>query len=304
MPPPSGTPAGSPAYGPTMTGPAFHTRSGLRSDLERLGVGPGDTVMVHAAVSRVGRLLNGPDTLVGALLDATGEGGTVLAYTDWDARYDELLDAEGRVPAEWRAHVPPFDVAASRANRDNGVLPEFLRTWPNARRSGNPGASVAALGARAAWLTADHPSDYGYGEGSPLAKLVEVGGVVLLVGAPLDTVTLLHHCEHLARIPDKRVIRFEVPFAVAGGGVEWRMTEEFDTADPVVDSLSEDCFATIVQDFLDEGHGVQGLVGEAPSVLLDAAALTEFGVQWLERPRGGSAGVVGARRLDGEVRPG
>ena len=82
------------------------------------------------------------------------------------------------------------------------------------------------------------------------------------------------------------------------------MTEEFDTADPVVDSLSEDCFATIVQDFLDEGHGVQGLVGEAPSVLLDAAALTEFGVQWLERPRGGSAGVVGARRPDGEVRPG
>ena len=28
-------------------------------------------------------------------------------------------------------------------------LAEFLRTWPGARRSGNPDASVAALGARA-----------------------------------------------------------------------------------------------------------------------------------------------------------
>ena len=72
MPPPSGTPAGSPAYGPTMTGPAFHTRSGLRSDLERLGVGPGDTVMVHAAVSRVGRLLNGPDTSPSRAAESSG----------------------------------------------------------------------------------------------------------------------------------------------------------------------------------------------------------------------------------------
>ena len=41
--------------------------------------------------------------------------------------------------------------------------------------------------------------------------------------------TLLHHAEHLADMPGKRVIRYEVPFA-AGGGVEWRMCEEFDTA--------------------------------------------------------------------------
>ena len=48
-----------------------------------------------------------------------------MAYTDWDARYHELLDADGRVSEAWRAHVPPFDPAASRATRDNGVLPEF-----------------------------------------------------------------------------------------------------------------------------------------------------------------------------------
>ena len=156
----------------------FRTRASLQADLQRLGVGLGDIVMVHAAVSKVGPCLNGPDTLVGAILDAVGPTGTLLAYTDWNAAYEDLLDEQNRVPAEWREHIPPFDPATSRAVRDNGVLPEFVRTTPGAKRSGNPGASVAAIGAAADWLTADHPIDYGYGEGSPLAKLVEANGKV------------------------------------------------------------------------------------------------------------------------------
>ena len=260
----------------------FLTRADLRADLERLGLRPGDAVLAHGALSKVGRLLNGPDAVIGALLDAVSPGGTVLAYTDWDARYDELIDADGRVPDRWREHVPPFVPEASRSARDNGVLPEFLRTTPGARRSGNPGASVAALGARAEWFTADHPLDYGYGPRSPLAKLVEVGGKVVMIGAPLDTMTLLHHAEHLADLPGKRVIRYEVPLATADG-VEWRTVEEFDTSEPVVDGFADDYFATIVEDFLASGQGVRGRVGAAESVLVDAQAMCAFAVAWMEK---------------------
>jgi aminoglycoside 3-N-acetyltransferase len=265
--------------------PQFYTRASLRGDLVRLGVHPGDMVMAHAAMRRVGPLLNGPDALISALLDAIGPAGTLMAYVDWDARYDELLDEEGRVPAEWREHIPPFDAASSRAIRDNGALAEFVRTTPGARRSGNPGASVAAIGAQAEWLTANHPLDYGYGEGSPFAKLIEAGGKVLMVGAPLDTMTLLHHAEHLARIPNKRVRRYEVPFA-APSGVQWRLVEEFDTSDPVVEGLAEDYFAIVVSEFLDSGQGKRGFIGSAPSVLVDAASICAFAVDWLERNAG------------------
>ncbi len=260
----------------------FLTRADLRADLEQVGLRPGDAVLAHGALSKVGRLLNGPDAVIGALLDAVSPGGTVLAYTDWDARYDELLDAAGRVPDRWRPHIPPFDVRASRATRDNGALPEFLRTTPGALRSGNPGASVAALGARAAWFTAGHPLDYGYGPGSPLAKLVEAEGKVVMIGAPLDTMTLLHHAEHLADLPGKRVIRYEVPLATAHG-VEWRTVEEFDTSDPVADGFADDYFAEIVRDFLATGQGTRGLVGEADSVLVDAPAVCAFAVAWMEK---------------------
>ena len=265
-------------------GERFVTRAQLRDDLRRLGLRPGDVVMAHGALSRVGPLLNGPDAVIGALLDATAPGGTVVAYTDWDARDDELLDADGRVPAAWREHVPPFDPRASRAARANGALPEFLRTTPGAVRSANPGASVAALGERAAWLTADHPLDYGYGPGTPLARLVEAGGKVVLIGAPHDTMTLLHHAEHLADLPAKRVIRYEVPLATAEG-TRWRFAEEYDTSRPVtpaLDALDDDPFALIVAAFLAEGRGTVGTVGHAPATLVEAAPMVAFAVAWLE----------------------
>jgi aminoglycoside 3-N-acetyltransferase len=263
------------------------TRASLYADLSQLGIRSDDTVMVHAAMSRVGRLLNGPDALIGALLDTVGHEGTILAYTDWDAEYHELLDADGRVPDAWRDHIPGFDPAASRAVRENGILAEFIRTTPGALRSENPGASVAAIGAAARRLTADHPLDYGYGEGSPFARLVELQGKVLMVGAPLDTMTLLHHAEHLARIPGKRLVRQEVPF-VTPTGVRWRFSEEFDTAQPVVEGLPDDYFAHIVETYLETGQGRQGKVGEAHAVLVDAAPICAFAVAWLERNAGGA----------------
>lgn len=268
----------------------WHTRDSLRADLRRLGVTAGDLVMVHAAMRRVGRILGGPDALIGAILDAIEPGGTVLAYTDWDASYEDVLDADGRVPAEWRDHVPPFDPLASRAIRDNGVIAEFVRTWPGARRSASPGPSVAAIGARAEWLVADHALDYGYGERSPFAKLVAAGGRVLMAGAPLDTMTLLHHAEHLARIPGKRIRRVEVPFATSRG-TEWRLIEEFDTGDPVVEGLPDDYFATVVEDFLRTGRGVQGPLGSTTATLVAAAEIVPFAVEWLETRCGGIAPV-------------
>jgi aminoglycoside 3-N-acetyltransferase len=94
--------------------------------------------------------------------------------------------------------------------------------------------------------------------------------------------TLLHHAEHLADLPGKRVIRYEVPLAT-GRGVEWHAVEEFDTGNPVVDGFAEDYFAEIVRDFLASGRGARGVVGEAESVLVDAPEMCAFAVAWMEK---------------------
>ncbi len=261
---------------------AYWTRHALGEHLRALGLQPGDAVMVHAGLRAIGPLLNGPDTLIDALLDVLGSGGTLLCYVNWNQQYEDALDADGRVPDVLKPHIAPFDPARSRASRDHGVFAEFVRTTPGAHRSGNPGASVAAIGGRAEWFTAHHPLNYGYGPDSPFAKLVSAAGKVLMVGCPLDTMSLLHHAEHLAQIPGKRIFRMEIPIW-QNGQTNWHLMEEFDTIDPVVDGLPADYFATVVEDFLASGQGRRGQVGNAPAVLIPAAAMTTFAVYWLER---------------------
>jgi aminoglycoside 3-N-acetyltransferase len=235
---------------------------------------PGDHVLVHAALRSVGPVAGGADMILAALRDAVGSEGTILGYTDWQGEDDDMLD-----PAI-RAELPPFDPLASRSIRDVGFFPEMLRTTPGARRSANPGASMAAIGGRAEWFTVDHALDYGYGPQSPLGKLVEARGKTLMLGAPLDTMTLLHHAEHLADFAPKRIRRYEAPILVDGRTV-WRAFEEFDTADPP-DGLADDYFATIVEDFLATGKGRRGIIGAAPSVLVEAQEIVPFAVDWIE----------------------
>jgi aminoglycoside 3-N-acetyltransferase len=260
------------------------TRSHLAADLRRLGLRDGDAVMAHAAFRRVGTVIGGPDALIDAVLDAVGPAGTLLSYQDWEVGTD-VWDEEGRVLEQLRDHVPPYDPATARSARYIGLLAAAIGTRKGVHRSGNPGAAVAALGARAEELTADHPLDYGYGEGSPLARLVAAGGRVLMVGAPLDSMTLLHHAEHLADLPGKRVITIEYPLATAHG-TEWRTVEEYDTAGPVVTGPAEDYFKQIVEDYLATGAGRRGKVGHADSVLVDAADIVPFAVAWLEERYG------------------
>ena len=259
------------------------THSQLVRDLSHLGMAAGDVVMVHSSMRAVGKVLGGPDVVIQALLYVVGPAGTAMVYVDWEDAVQDLTrdDVAEKLDERLLEELPPFDPKTSRARRAYGILPEFLRTWPGAFRSGNPDGSVAAVGAKAEWLCSDHPLQYGYGQGSPLAKLVEVRGKVLLLGAPLDTITLLHHSEHMARLPNKRVIHYREPILV-NGAKEWVEIEEFDTGLPVVPRAGEDYFADIAQEYLDSGKGTSGKVGNAQSYLFDAAELHHYAVEWLE----------------------
>jgi aminoglycoside 3-N-acetyltransferase len=253
----------------------FITQRRLESDLHEIGLASADAVLVHASIRSVGRVLGGPDTIIDAIRAVLGPEGTLLAYTDWQLEEDALEIAE------LRDDIPPFDPERSRSCRDYGTWAELVRTVPGSRRSGNPGASMAAIGGRADWFTANHALDYGYGPDSPLGKLVAAKGKVLMLGAPLDTMTLLHHAEQIADFPNKRVISYEVPI-VRDGGKVWQRFEEFDTSD-APQGLPEDYMAGLVEDFLATGHGRRGTVGNARSVLVRADEIVPFAVSWLER---------------------
>ncbi|WDR04659.1 aminoglycoside 3-N-acetyltransferase [Devosia rhodophyticola] len=251
------------------------TRANLAAQFADLGLEEGDAVLAHAALRKVGPIVGGPDALIAAIIDVIGPSGTLLGYCDWQGEDD------ANASPDLRHAVPPFDPQSSRSTRDNGAFPEFLRTTPGARRSASPGASCAALGGKANWFTADHALNYGYGPQSPFGKLVQSGGKTMLIGAPLDTMTLLHHAEHLAQIPNKRLRRYETPMLVNGHNI-WRSVEEYDTSIPVAAGLADDYFADIVSAFLATGRGNAASIGLAHTVLVDAREIVQFCVDWLE----------------------
>ena len=121
--------------------------------------------------------------------------------------------------------------------------------------------------------------------GSPLERLVRLGGRILRLGADADTVTALHHAEYLtAAGPKRRVRRYRLVATPAGPQV--RVVECLDDEDGIVDYEGEDYFAHILRAYLESGAAARGLVGRAPSELLAAADIVAFGVRWMDRHLG------------------
>jgi len=262
--------------------PGLVTRGQIAQQVRELGVEPSDTVMLHASVGSIGWIAGGPSEVLGGVLDAIGADGTLMMYVGWEGSpYDLLVDAP-QVPSALLQLWPAYDPATSRAMHAWSILTEYLRTWPGARRSQHPDGSFAAVGRLADELTHDHPLQYRMGKGSPLAKLCENNGKVLLLGAPLSTLTLLHHAEHLADVPDKQIVRYMAPI-LHNGQKEWIGIEEFSTTGCLPWRGSLDMFEAIAQQHLQEGHGIVGRVGAATSYLFDASTLNRFAVEWIER---------------------
>ncbi|MEU9795669.1 aminoglycoside 3-N-acetyltransferase [Streptomyces sparsogenes] len=268
------------------------TRGRLGRDLAALGLGEGDVVMFHTRMSALGYVAGGAQTVIDALRDVVGTRGTLMVTCGWNDAppYDFVT-----WPQAWqdalRAEHPAYDPALSEADHNNGRLPEALRRRPGAVRSRHPDVSFAALGAAAEELMADHPWDDPHGPDSPLARLVAHGGRVLMLGAPLDTMTLLHHCEALAEAPGKRFVDYEQPLLVEGRRV-WRRFHDIDSEEGAFDYSAvvpegRDAFEVIVRDMLAAGIGRRGRVGAAESHLFDAPRVVEYATAWLEEKLSG-----------------
>ena len=119
------------------------SRQDVSAVARSVGVVPGDVVMFHSSLSSMGTVVGGPDAVIDGLLDAVGPDGTVAAPTLCRSQPDRgnfVFDT-------WDRETRPCYV---------GLIPETLRCRPEAVRSDHATHSVAAIGARAVELTANH----------------------------------------------------------------------------------------------------------------------------------------------------
>lgn len=263
------------------------TRSELAHDLRHLGVREGGVVMAHARISLLGWVVGGAESVVRAILDALGPDGTLMAYAGWEDDPYHLAEWPDAWQRAYLAELPPFDSDSSEADHEMGRLAERIRTWPGARASAGHVMRMAAIGPRAEWLTRDQPWDYPEGPGSPLAKLVEADGQVLMLGAPLETLTILHYAESLVDSPEKRLVTYRIPIR-EGDEVVWKEVRDHDTSDrgafPYERFVApgRDPFDFIGAEAIKAGCGKRGRVGSGTSHLFEAGALVRFAVAWME----------------------
>lgn len=268
----------------------MHARRRLAADLRSLGIAPGDVVMVHASVRAVGEIAGGPDEIHLALKDALTPDGTLLMYAGCPRYVDEV--GRGDLSPEQEAEVletlPPFDAETARSDRSNGALVEFFRTYPGSRVNHHV-ARFVAWGTHVEYLFSRQPWNYAFGRESALDRFVGLNGKILLLGSDHDTVTFLHHAEHIVDIPGKRVARFKVPLVENGVRV-WRDMEEFDTSgDGVHPNWPDRFFAKITDSYLTASSNHGGKVGDAQSYLLSARGLLDFALPVMTRVASGDA---------------
>jgi aminoglycoside 3-N-acetyltransferase len=271
------------------------TRSELAVGLRSLGVREGTVLFAHVSLSALGWVVGGAETVVRALLDCVGPRGTVATVASWDdipLRLDEWPDERRRAYLE---EMPGFDSEHSQANPAYGRFPERMRTWPGARKSAHPDQRVVAVGRLAEWLTAEHPLDDSFGPGTPFARLVEAEGHVLMLGAPLRSLTLLHHAEAIADVRPKRRRSYVLPLAAEGAPPSWHTLHDIDVEygpfpyEQVIEGGEDplEGIAAMAAAALAAGVGVRGEIAGARCHLFPAVELIAFATAWLEVRFGG-----------------
>lgn len=253
-------------------------REQLISQLKNLQLKPGDNIMVHASLRAVGKILGGPDEIHKAIMDIISPNGTLIMYIGCEPEFEaigrnKILTEEEKLLL---MHCPVFDSITARARRDYGAFAELFRSWPGVVCSQNPGARIAAYGAKAAWFTENHPFNYGYGPNSPLAKLYESNGKILLLGSDLDQVTIFHYAEHITPIENKRVVNFKVPLLENGSRV-WVDLKEYDTSEGIR-KWPERFFEEILIRYFNSKKITHSKVGNADSYLIEAKSLVDFSI--------------------------
>jgi len=256
------------------------TVSTLIADFIRLGVKPGMTLVVHSSLKSLGFVNGGPVAVILALEDVLTPEGTLVFPTHTADNSDPMNWKNPPVPESWwqtiRDTMPAYQPDLTPTFH-MGIIPETFRKQEGVIRSSNPDASFAAWGKHKRLVTDNHALFPLFGEESPLARVYDLDGWVLLLGVGHGNNTSLHLAESRAKIPHGTV-HLGSPMLVDGV----RQWVPFDDID-----WDDSDFVQLGADFAREtGLQREGKIAQADAVLMPQRALVDYAVKWLEIKRG------------------
>ena len=227
--------------------------------LQELGVREGDTVFVHASLSRFGHVEEGPEGVVSALQALVGASGTVAM-----PGFTFQLRDMPRPVIDMR-HTPCWA----------GAVYEHFRTTRPVHRSTHITHSVIACGSRAADLTATH-SITPCGAQSPFPRLVRLEAKLLLLGVSHNSNTTLHAVEEELALPHMVFRELEGAQIIDAAGKQRPLQEN------TVHENAKRYDFNYISEHLDRlGIQKQRLIGDAVVRCIDMRDMYEFGREML-----------------------
>ena len=251
----------------------------LMAAFRKVGMLPGMNVMVHTSLSSLGYVCGGAQAVIQALLETVTKEGTIMMPTQsW-----KNLDPDAGVHPEasedeWQAirdNWPAYDKRLTPTNT-MGVVAETFRLWLWSYRSDHPARSVAANGKHATDLTINHDLSDIFGDGSPIGRLYDLDGYVLLIGVGYDKNTSLHLADARAVYPGKHMVT-EHSAVFEGGKRVWKAYETL-----YVDGKD---FCQIGEAFEKTSRVKKVTLGNATLRLMRQRELVDFAVRWIEKYR-------------------
>ncbi len=255
-----------------------HRPEALASGLRALGLGAGDTVLVHCSMRSLGPVAGGTGALLAAFLDVLGPSGTLVvpAQTPDNSvtsdAYRRATDGMSEIQRRaYEKNMPGFHRRRS-PSYGVGVFAESVRRHPRAVRSPHPQTSFSAIGARAAELMRVHDLRSHLGERSPVAALDAAGARTLMLGVGYESCTALHLAEYRqSRRPPMQHYRCYVR-----RGRNRRQRLEFRA--PRLDAAP---FREIGLEIERAGLSRRGTIGDAQALLLAIPSAVKIAVDWM-----------------------
>jgi len=227
-------------------------RDTLTQQLLDLGVMPGGVLLVHTSFSKVKPVEGGPIGLISALHAVLGPTGTLVMPS---MSYDD---------------DHPFDKTKSHC-MEMGVVADTFWRLPGVLRSGNNHA-FAAVGPLADQILAPHPIDFPHGLDSPVGRIYELDGQVLLLGVDQTSNTIIHLSESLSGVRYRR----DKHLMILKDGKPTRL--EYQEIDHCCQNFS------LVDEWLDErGLQKRGKVGNADARLISSRDIVDVVTERLKK---------------------
>ena len=256
-----------------------NTVSSLCEEIVELGVERGMVLLVHSSLSALGWVCGGAVAVVMALERVLGEEGTLVMPTHSGDLSDPSEWRHPAVPKAWwqmiRDEMPAFDPDLT-PSRKMGIIAETFRKQSGVMRSDHPNCSFAAWGRLRESITTGQTLDFSMNDESPLGRIYEADGSVLLFGVGHEVNTSLHLAEYRAEFAAKRTVECSAPVVLNGRRV-WKSYMDI--------NFSGNDFQQIGKTFTRTGKCRTAKVGDAPCCLMKQRELVDFAKDWMERNR-------------------